>query len=225
LRSLHTLEQWRTIRQEAAAFRMARAMGQRPLFKDPLAMLSAGWLSSRLNMQVVMLIRHPAAFVSSIKRFNWHSPLAELLDQPLLLRDYLAPLADELHHYAGGRATIVQQAAVFWKALYYVADCYREQYPHWHFVRHEDLSHDPATGFARLYADLGLPFSDTVAAVIGEYSAASNPTEAAEDQSIARLNSQSNIWNWKQRLSTAEIERIYELTQPVAGRFYGDEEW
>jgi hypothetical protein len=142
-----------------------------------------------------------------------------------MLRDCLEPLADEMRRYAGDEATIVEQAAVFWKVLHYVVDCYREQYPGWHFVRHEDLSRDPAAGFAQLYAGLGLDFSDEIAAVIGEYSSAENPTEAAEAQSIARLDSQSNIWNWKQRLSAAEIEQIYRLSQPVASLFYDDHEW
>lgn len=225
LRSTRSLADWRAVWQEAAAFRRARRLGQRPLFKDPLAMLSAGWLADRLGMDVVMLVRHPAAFVSSIKRFNWRSPLSELLDQPLLMRDFLAPLADEIGHYAGDEATIVEQAAVFWKALYYVADCYRQQYPHWHFIRHEDLSRDPLDGFARLYAILGLRYTEGIAAVIRDYSSATNPAEAAEDQSIARLNSQSNIWNWKQRLSAAEIDQIHRLTQPVAGQFFEDGEW
>jgi hypothetical protein len=225
LRSLRSLEDWRTVGQEAAAFRHARRLGRRPLFKDPLAMLSAGWLATRFGMDVVILVRHPAAFASSIKRFNWRSPLSELLDQPLLIRDYLAPLAEEIGRYASDQATVVQQAAVFWKALYYVADHYRRQFPNWHFVRHEDLSRDPLAGFARLYGALGLTFSDRIAAVISDYSSAKNPAEAAEDQSIAHLDSESNIWNWKQRLSAAEIDQIYKLTEPVAGRFYEDEMW
>jgi hypothetical protein len=43
----------------------------RPLLKDPIAALSADWLAKRFDMDVVILIRHPAAFVTSLMRMHW----------------------------------------------------------------------------------------------------------------------------------------------------------
>ena len=42
-----------------------------PLFKDPIALFSAGWLTDTFGMDAIVLIRHPAAFVRSIVRNRW----------------------------------------------------------------------------------------------------------------------------------------------------------
>ena len=43
----------------------------RPIMKDPIAVLSAEWLAQVFNMDVICLIRHPAAFVYSLAKANW----------------------------------------------------------------------------------------------------------------------------------------------------------
>ena len=47
-------------------FRRFGAVGARPLLKDPIAVLSAPWLADTFDMEVIVLIRHPAAFVNSV---------------------------------------------------------------------------------------------------------------------------------------------------------------
>ena len=64
-----------------------RLRGARPLIKDPIAVFSAEWLASAFDMGVVVMIRHPAAFASSLKRLGWQFDFNDLLQQPLLLRE------------------------------------------------------------------------------------------------------------------------------------------
>src|SRR5947209_3599913 len=52
-------------------FSLYRFQHATPLVKDPIALFSSEWLAQRFDMNVVVLIRHPAAFTSSIKRLNW----------------------------------------------------------------------------------------------------------------------------------------------------------
>lgn len=212
---------WRQTR----AWRRHRQAGDRALLKDPLALLSAEWLAQRLDTAVIVVIRHPAAFVSSVKRFNWRSPLAELLQQPLLLRDYLHPFAAEIASFAQETHAVVAQAAVFWKMLYHVVGCYQEAHDDWCFVRHEDLSREPQAGFARLYAFLGLPFTEQVRAQIGAFSGRHNPADIGAQTGVAQIDSRANIWRWKERLTEEEIATVRRLTQPVAGQFYGNGDW
>jgi hypothetical protein len=47
-----------------------RLRQKRPLVKDPIAIMSAEWIARRFNAQAVVMIRHPAAFASSIKRLQ-----------------------------------------------------------------------------------------------------------------------------------------------------------
>lgn len=77
-----------------------RCSGVRPLLKDPIAVFSAEWLQSRFNMDVVVLIRHPAAFAGSIKVKNWTYPFAHFLEQPLLMKDYLHPFERDIQKFA-----------------------------------------------------------------------------------------------------------------------------
>jgi len=64
-----------------------RMQGKRPFVKDPNALFLVEWLVRRFDMDVVILIRHPAAFISSLRILKWGFPFSSLLDQPSLIRD------------------------------------------------------------------------------------------------------------------------------------------
>ena len=69
---------------------------QRVLIKDPIAIFSVEWLAERFNMDVVIMIRHPAAFVDSIRERNWTHDFNHFLKQPLLLVKHLSPFKEEI---------------------------------------------------------------------------------------------------------------------------------
>ncbi|MEO0852479.1 MAG: hypothetical protein AAFY15_03095, partial [Cyanobacteria bacterium J06648_11] len=58
------------------------------------------------------------------------------------------------------------------------------------------------------------------------FSSNDNPKEAGRGRAdqIAR-DSQATISVWKQRLSSAEIERVRRETEDIATLFYSDEDW
>lgn len=215
---------WPSLRDTLGFWRLRRRC-YRALVKDPLAIFSAAWLAEQFDMAVVVLIRHPAAFAGSIKRFGWHSPFHELLDQPLLLRDWLEPFAADMR--AAVDWDIVDQAALMWQLVYSVVRSYQQAHPDWIFVRHEDLSRHPHAGFEALYRRLGLAFSAEIAAQIHEHSNPNNPTMAPTGESAPdlKLNSRANIWNWQQRLTLAEIVRVRARTEATAAAFYDEADW
>lgn len=51
-----------------------RRAGVRPLVKEPTAIFMAPWFSETFDSGVIMLIRHPAAFVSSLIILQWRHP-------------------------------------------------------------------------------------------------------------------------------------------------------
>ena len=114
---------------------------------------------------------------------------------------------------------------MLWKVIYALVDRWRREFPGWYPVRHEDLSRSPQLEFARLFAALGLPFTRDIAATIDEFTGAANPAESPPGTSDFRLDSRRNIWNWKRRLTAAEIETIRRLTAGVAERFYSEADW
>ncbi len=213
---------WRR-HKEFASF---RRKGMPPLIKDPIALASAAWMADRFGVDVIVLIRHPAAYVSSMKRMGWgFAPRNWALSQPDLMRDHLEPYRDELERLDADGGDIIDQTALAWKVLNHLVLQYRERYPDWVFVRHEDLSEDPVGGYRRLYQRLGLTFTSEIQATIEGYSGESNPDQAEGSVNTIRLNSRENVRGWRKRLSEDEIARIRARVEPLASQFYSEAEW
>ncbi len=224
MRALHSPRDVLRMGRDAWIFLNGRLRRRRPLLKDPFAVFSAPWFARRLGCQVVITVRHPAGFASSLKRLQWPFDLRHLLDQPLLMRDHLEPFRADLERLAPD--DLLAQAALLWRMIYHVVDGYRARHPDFRLVRHEDLSLDPVAGYRQLYADLGLDFTPRVEAAILRSSASENPREVSRTNIYAvRLNSRANLDNWKKRLSAEEIARIRKITEPVSHLFYSDSDW
>jgi hypothetical protein len=197
-----------------------------PLIKGPNSLMSAGWLASRFDIHVVIMIRHPAAVVASMKRLNWgFDPSKWALSQRLLLRDYLSPLEDELKLLRDSKPDIIDQTALFWKVLYFVVLKYKKEFPEWIYLRHEDLSREPLSNFEQLFKTLGLEFTDEVQEQIVEYSSESNPSHSTGVDKLLKLNSKKVISQWKNALSTQEVKRIKERVGEVSKYYYSDSDW
>ena len=198
----------------------------RPLLKDPIALFSTEWLAERFNMEVVILIRHPAAFVSSIKRMKWAHYFSHFLGQPLLLRDHLSPFEAEISEFAEGGHDIIDDAVLLWRMFYYFVDKLRRTHKDFVFIRHENLSTRPVEEFRSLFDRLNIEFTEEIERTIIEHTKSSNPSEAPKGvMHQLKRNSVKNIKNWKQRLSESEIERIREGVKDVSSLFYDDEDW
>ncbi len=195
--------------------------GTRPLVKDPIAVFSAAWMARTFGMRVVLSVRHPAAFAASLERLAWEFDFGQLLAQPLLMRDHLEPYRPELERYARDRPDIIDQAGLLWKLIYgSVGD------DAWLTVRQEDVAIQPEAELHRLYAELGLAWSDELADRVAEATGEGNPAEAPRGRAhTSARDSRAAISAWRQRLSPEQVGRVYELTAPVASRYYSDSDW
>lgn len=211
----------RAVRDFTRVERMRRS-ASRPLVKDPIALLSAEWLAKRFDMEVVVLIRHPAAFAASLKRLGWKHSFANFLDDGL--PEVLGPYEDEIREQAGRPGDILTQAALLWRVLYDAVDGYRERQPGWTFLRHEDASVDPVATFGRLYEQLGLELTPEARATIESASAPENPAELRTPHAV-ELDSAASLGRWREELTPEEIETLRERTRDVWPRFYSDAEW
>jgi hypothetical protein len=212
----------------AARFRLSRFTTHGSIMKDPLALASSEWLARRFGAKVVVLIRHPAAIVSSYKRLNLCVDIRGLLRQPLLLRDLLGPMEEELRDFVkpAVEPDIVDQAAMLWKALHFMILEFQRRHPDWLFVRHEDLSKDTAGGFEKICEHVGLPYTENVRRFAIESNDERLPPElGVQDAFTTRRNAALNLTNWKSRLTGEEIARIRDRVEGVANDFYRDEEW
>jgi len=201
----------------------ARLSGARPLVKDPIALLSAEWLAETFGMDVVVLIRHPAAFAASLKRLGWKHSFATFIQEgrvPEVVRPYEA----EIRQQAERPGEILAQAVLLWRLLYNAVDGYRERHPDWAFVRHEDASAEPVATFERLYAELGLDLTPAAKEAIARASAPDNPAELATPYAV-ELDSAASIGRWREDLTAEEVETLRERTRDVWPRFYSDDDW
>jgi len=222
--SLRSRKDFLRMGRDFLTFAGGRMKNQRALLKDPFAVFSAPWFAQALNCQVVITVRHPAAFASSLKRLSWNFDFRDILEQPLLMRDYAEPFRAEMESALG--ADVITQAAALWKVIYAAVNLMRRAHPEFHIARHEDLSLDPVAGYEALYQSLGLAFSDSTRNEILNSSSSENPAELSKKKvHSVKLDSRANIQNWKKRLSAEEINRIQKITEPVYPLFYDEKDW
>ena len=223
LKSLRSIKDMGRMLRDIGRFSKGRIKGAQPLLKDPFAVFSAPWFASQLGCQVVIAVRHPLAFVSSLKRLGWQFNFQDLLAQPLLMRDYLEPYRKDMTET---QKDVIAQGSLLWMMIYTVVDHFRASHPEFVVIRHEDLSRDPERGFRELYDSLGLTFTAGVQTTLVNYSQSGNPKELSKNKVHGvRLDSQANLSNWKKRLSECDVNRIRQITLDVANKFYTKESW
>jgi LPS sulfotransferase NodH len=210
--------------RDLSIFLQGRLLRRPALLKDPFAVFSLPWFAERLNCRVVVTVRHPAGFASSLKRLNWPFDFRDLLDQPLLMRDHLEPFRADMERVAAD--DIIGQAALLWRMIYQVVHADAQKFPAIQVVRHEDLSLDPVAAYARVYESLGLTYTAQVQEMIRTSSSSENPAELSRKKvHSVKLDSRANLDNWKKRLTAEEISRIRSITEDVAALYYPDIHW
>lgn len=226
LRIARTRWQYRQCVEQFFTFKWAGLRKKRPLFKDPIALFSAPWLAERFNFQVVVLIRHPAAFAWSLKRLNWHFPFKDLIAQPLLMDTLPVEFKRDIIFYAQNPPDIIQQAILIWNVIHFRINEFQDQYKNWIFLRHEDLSLEPVKKFKQLFQDLGLPWTEGIENHILKSSGSDNPGASPEGKATQlKRNSRENVFNWKKRLTQPEMEIIKNTVAPVFDYFYPEPQW
>jgi hypothetical protein len=196
---------------------------QRLIIKDPIAALSSDWIAKNFDLEVIVLVRHPAAFAASLKRLGWWHPLEHFLKQTTLMQRHLQPYRAEI---ASKPQDIVEQAAIVWKCLYGVLLTYLGSHPNWLVSKHEVLSSNPVAELRTLYETLGLEWSAMVEENVVRYTRYGNSVDAPKGTvHHLRRDSVANIARWKETLTAEEIARVYEITQPICSSYYQNEDW
>ncbi|HEX2027137.1 MAG TPA: sulfotransferase [Nitriliruptorales bacterium] len=214
------------VAEEAVEAWRARRRGARALIKDPLALLLAEWIARSSDSMVVVTVRHPAAFASSVKRLGWRLPLRYLLEQPALMAGDLRPFRAELERAASHDIDVIDHAILVWRVLNSVVHRYQNDHPDWNVVRYEDLADDPLGGFEDLYRRVGLEWSPDIRRAIAAANASGNVAEVAVgDPGGTRRDSGRAMWTWLHRLTVEEINRVCTGTADVWRWWYEESDW
>ncbi|MCL4261312.1 MAG: sulfotransferase, partial [Anaerolineales bacterium] len=224
IKSIRSLKDFLRMGRDFKIFYDALEHGQRALLKDPFAVFSIPWFVKRFDFNVVVTVRHPAAFANSLKRLGWNFNFNDLLDQPLLMRDHLESFCGQMQ--AVKADDVIGQASLLWTMIYKTVHSQGQLDQRLVIVRHEDLSHDPVSGFRDLYAALGLDFTHHAEERILNSSSSDNPTELSRRKTHSvKMDSRASMNNWKTKLTPDEIQRIRDITEETARLFYPDINW
>ncbi|MDA3822500.1 MAG: sulfotransferase [Bacteroidales bacterium] len=196
---------------------------RRYVIKDPIACMSSEYLHQIFNMDVVVLIRHPAAFVASLKRLNWRSDINKFINQRELMSDHLDRILAGLDLE---NLPFAEEGAILWKCIYHVLFCYLERNPKMIGIRHEDLSCRPVREFRVLYEKLNIKYTQRIERRIRRLTQHTNPVDPVNNAVFSlKRNSKVNIKRWKKVLSAKEVEVIKEITADLAKQYYTDDDW
>jgi hypothetical protein len=211
-------------------FTVGRLRGRHALIDDPCSTFSAMWLTKRMGVTSVISVRHPLSFVGSWRRLNWKVNLYDLLDQPLLMRDVLGPYEDDLRKMADSDDQVAK-AALLWRVTYTVlGDLAKQQPGLLHINRYEDLASDPMTKFRELYAVCGLSWTERAEKRIRWATTDHGKAEGGQHSWSLRngvsrtafrpMDSRSTLGAFRSRLSQEDIDKVSEITDSVAARYY-----
>ncbi|MBD3277021.1 MAG: hypothetical protein GF388_01865 [Candidatus Aegiribacteria sp.] len=205
--------------------------GCRPLFKDPTALLSAEWIAREYDAHVLMMVRHPAAYVASVKRLGWRAPVEDFTCQPDLLDwlpGYLSEelLARESQRPEPAEGVFALEAAVLcWKVFHETIFRYSSENPGWIVVRHEDLATNYLEGFRRLYMDLGLEWGKHQAEMVEKHCSSCNELVRGRVNHEFRQDSGKVVRAWMEDLNREELETVRNLASPVWEKYYTPASW
>jgi hypothetical protein len=167
--------------------------------KDPTAVLMTDYIASRANTDVLILVRHPCAFVSSIMRLDWHLKAKRLLRQPVLMSDHLKPYR---HLIGDARGDPLTTGAAIWCAIHIVLFNQAITHPTWVVRKYEELCVDGGAPILGMCADLGLQGGTLID------SSAGSVDRKSDDAGSTSRPTESMPNAWKAQLSEAQVKTI-----------------
>lgn len=206
---------------------------KRPLIDDPFALFSAGWFYNEFDARVIIMIRHPANFVSSLKLLNYEFPFSHLLNQKDLVNKKLKKYLPEITEFAISKKSIVEQGTLLWRLLYDVVVQYRQEFDsQWFFVRFEDIVRYPEVYLKDLYDYIDLPINGIC---FNELKKKYSLSFSRTDKEIKVLLDQNRIKNnysieahlgiYKTILNKSEIAFVKNNSREIWKEFYTESDW
>ena len=191
-------------------------------------MLWAGYFAKKMHGQVVMLVKHPCAFVLSCERMGWDFNLNVITNQNDFYRKYIehVPFFGRLKE--SGISERIMRNTWLWYAIYsYVIDL--KENPELSqsiiHVRHEDLCNNPVEKFREIFQFVDIPFNQIVEAqIVKQTTGKTTFVESGQQHNMFR-DSKKTATLWKEILSKPVQDWVCSTTAPIARHFYPESEW
>lgn len=202
--------------------RLARLnpFGRSAVVKDPIGCLLTEFLAREFGFHVLVLLRHPLAFVASTRRLGWdvNAHLADVISQRVLLERYFEA-ADPILSWRPSDA--IDAAALLWRALNKVLLVQAAAVPAVLLRTHESLSINPLGQFRNIFDAFQLPWSNRVRQYVETNTASTNPGEARRNnvQDFSR-NSAALLELRVNQIDPVDRRRVFNLVRDIAEPFY-----
>ena len=180
--------------------RAATRPAHRVVVKDPTASLMTVWIARQFAAQVLVVMRHPCGFASSVDALGWQLRTNSLLRQQALMRDHLEPYTDVLRQV---RHDEWLTRGAIWASIYKVFTRQLETHDDWHLCKYEDLCNDPVNRFSTLAQEFGLRMGQQVHRKLKVLSSTPGTNPGSN-----RRDSGSMPGIWRQRMSPGQIDAV-----------------
>lgn len=191
------------------------------VIKDPTGTLLTEYLNVTHGVKPVVVIRHPASFIASLRRANWWPDTKKLLDQPHLLDDHFGGDISSFYHENFDE---LQNAAAHWRILTQVVVNQAKKHKNWHLVTLESVSQNPIEEFKALYEKLNLPWSASIEKKIINTTQVKGKAEVKGNLIQDFKRDSAKIFEMrKNSLSQEERRKIFDIVGDVALEFYPEE--
>jgi len=184
----------------------------RVVVKDPTASLLVDWIVKRFHAQILIVMRHPCGFASSLDALDWNLGVNSLLRQDALMQDHLERYRDVLNR---ARSDKWLTRGAIWGAIHSVFARQLEHHPDWRLLKYEDLCANPMGQYKALAQEFGLVLNQQTRQKIVTLSA----KDSTDSGSIQR-NSGSMPAIWRQRMSPGEIDAVMGIVAEFELGYY-----
>lgn len=194
-------------------FLFVKSARPKTVIKDPIALLSAGWIDEHYPVKVICMVRGPLGFIGSVKKAGWDFDFSHFEKQDTLIREWMHPFKDQIYKI-NREGDYIERACLLWNMLHYAIFTYKQNKPHWLFVEYKEIALNPVEKFSQIFDYADLDMQKNIEKYIREYTSAINPKEP-ENHEYMPIDSKKSPENWKKRLTSEEIKKVKSLTKDV----------
>jgi hypothetical protein len=192
----------------------------RVLIKEPIGCLLSRYLTAQFGFQTLVLFRHPAAFVASVRTLGWPSQihLQRLLAQPALMNSTLQPYRGVMERCAESDG--LEAAAALHGSLNRVLWQFVEEMPQMTPVCFEDLCADPLESFRELFARFNVPYTPAMRETHQRLCLAESRPQHSAHETVRRSSDMAD--KWRKQLKADEVRIVEEIWRSFEIPLYCD---
>jgi len=180
-----------------------RAAARLVVVKSVHSPLALEWVASRVRPRVLVVLRHPFNTIASWLEFGWGG--CYLDTHPKVRERFADPWAfPQLGEDRSLVAAVTWEVALFTSVLRAAV----QAHPDWLVISHESLCADPLDGFRKIYADLGLTWTQGVERFVRD---SNRPGRGYETARLAADQAD----RWKHRLTRQHVEEIWQVLSRI----------